>query len=101
VFNPAPEAKGRAELHNRSAEASTAEEPPVDGALTGHPLHERGRRHDWDLAERIERQQVAVAVDDGVPVAAEPRVVGDPAVAAILAALEMAAEGGRATALDG
>jgi hypothetical protein len=35
------------------------------------PLHESGRRHDRDLAERIERQQVAVAGDDQVRVAVD------------------------------
>jgi hypothetical protein len=39
--------------------------------LTRHPLHERCRRHDRDLAERIEREQIAVAGDDEISMAVD------------------------------
>ena len=67
-------------------------------------------RQGEDQVEVADRQQIGLA--GGKPVlrrralalgtmAVAARVVGDPAVAAVLAALDMAAEGGRAAALDG
>jgi hypothetical protein len=67
-------------------------------------------RQGEDQVEVADRQQIGLAGSESVlrrralalgtmPVAA--RVVSDPAVAAILATLDMAAEGGRAAALDG
>jgi len=37
--------------------------------LTDHPLHKGGRRHDRDLAERIEGEQIAVARYDQISMA--------------------------------
>src|SRR5712671_5309474 len=60
--------------------------------------------------EVADRQQIGLARGEPVlrrralalgAMAVPTRVVGDPAVAAILAALDMAAEGGRAAVLDG
>ena len=60
--------------------------------------------------EVVDRQQIGLAGGEPVlrrraltlgAMAVAARVVGDPAVAAILAALYVAAEGGRATVLDG
>jgi len=38
---------------------------------TRYPLHERGRRDDRDLAERIEREQIAIAGHDQVRAAVD------------------------------
>ena len=62
-----------------------------------------------DQVEVADRQQVGLARGKPIPcrralalgaMAVATLVVGDPAVAAILAALDMAAEGGRAALLD-
>jgi hypothetical protein len=67
-----------------------------------------GQRENY--VEVADRQQIGLPVSKPVPcrralalgaMAAAAGVVGDPAVAAILAALDMAAEGGRAALLDG
>jgi hypothetical protein len=39
--------------------------------LSCHPLHEGGRRDDRDLAERIEREQVAVAGNEQISMAVD------------------------------
>ena len=67
-----------------------------------------GRQRE-DEVEVADRQQIGLARGEPVPrrralalgaMAVAAGVVGDPAVAAILAALDVAAEGGRAAALD-
>ena len=67
-------------------------------------------RQGEDQVEVADRQQIGLAGGKPVPrrralalgaMAVAARVVRDPAVAAILAALDMAAEGGRAAVLDG
>jgi hypothetical protein len=66
-------------------------------------------RHCEDQVKIADRQQIGLAGGKPVPrrralafwaMAVATRVVGDPAVAAILAALDMTAEGGRAALLD-
>src|SRR6516162_3535894 len=69
---------------------------------------DRGRQGE-DHMEIADRQQISLACSKPVPchpaltlgtMAVATRVVGDPAVAAILAALDMAAESSRAATLD-
>jgi hypothetical protein len=83
--------------------------------IVDHRLVLVGNRGDlgWqgeDQMEIADRQQIGLAGGEPVlrrgalalgTMAITARVVGDPAVAAILAALEVAAERGRAAALDG
>ena len=87
-----------------------AEQQVVDHCLV--LVGDRGDlgRQGEDQVEVVDRQQVGLAGGEPVlrrralalgTMAIAAGVVGDPAVAAILAALDMAAERGRAAALDG